>query len=60
MGDFGNHLFEFRNKTRFVWLVRASLMAAHEAEQRREFRRNVAGGAGFFGYFLFRHLKESN
>jgi len=33
-------------------------MAAHEAEQRREFRRNVAGGVFLFGYFLLDKQKK--
>ncbi len=34
-GVFGNHLFELPDKPRLVWLVRASLIAAREVEQRR-------------------------
>ena len=52
MGVFVNHLFELRSKPRFVWLVRASLIDAHEAEQHRGFRRNVGGGVFLFGYFI--------
>jgi len=36
MEDFGNRLFESRNKPRFMWLVRMSSIAAHEAEQHRK------------------------
>jgi len=49
MGVFGNHLFELRCKPRFVWLVRASLIDAHEGEQRR---KQAGGGVFLFGYFI--------
>jgi hypothetical protein len=57
-GDFGNHLFELRNRPRFMWPVRASLIAARLGEQRRGFRRNAAGGAFFFGFFLLGKQKK--
>jgi hypothetical protein len=48
-GGFGNHLFELRDKPRFVWLVRASLIAARYGEQRKE---EAAGGVFLFGHFI--------
>ena len=49
MGAFVNHLFELRSKPRFVWLVRASLIDAHEGEQHRI---QAGGGVFLFGYFI--------
>ena len=49
MGAFVNHLFEFRSKPCFVWLVRASSIDAHEGEQRR---KQAGGGVFLFGYFI--------
>lgn len=49
-GVFGNHLSELRNKPRFVWLVRASLIAPMMASSAGDVKRQR--GALFFGYFL--------
>ena len=52
MGAFVNHLFELRGGLRSLQDARASLIDAHEGEQRRGFRRNVGGGVFLFGYFI--------
>lgn len=49
MEVFGNRMFELRNKPQFLWLVRASSIAVHEAEQRR---KQVDEGSLLFGYFF--------
>ena len=51
-GAFGNHLFELRNRPRFVWPVRVSLIDARVDEQRRESRRGKVEGGLLFDFFL--------
>ena len=57
LGDFSEDLFEHRDKPRFVWLVRASSAAPNFLKQRR---KQAAGGALFFGYFLLSKQKQSD
>ena len=59
-GAFGNHLFEFRNRPRGLWPVRASLIAARLGEQRRGFRRNAAGGGLLFDYLRLAKQEKVN
>jgi hypothetical protein len=49
LGDFSEDLFEFRDKPRFVWHVRASSAAPNFLKQHR---KQAVGGVFLFGYFI--------
>jgi len=49
MGVFVNHLFKLRGGLRSLQAARASLIDAHEGEQRR---KQAGGGVFLFGYFI--------
>ncbi len=57
-GAFGHRLFEFRNKPRSVWLVRASF----DGRPASRVAQNKSGswGALSFGYLFFVQAKKSN
>ena len=55
MGGFGNHLFELRGGLRSLQAARASLIDAHEGEQRRV---KAGGGVFFFPLFLLDKQKK--
>lgn len=55
-GAFGQHLFELRNKPRFVWLVRVGLMAARDEAAQEKL--SGSGAAFFFGFLLLAAQKK--
>ena len=55
LGDFERGLFEFRDKPRTLWLVRASSAAPTFLKQHR---KQAVGGSLFFGFFLLAKQKK--
>jgi len=58
VGVVGHRLFEFRNKPRLVWLVRASFDGRPPSRVAQESSRSW--GALSFGYLFFGQAKKSN
>ena len=57
LGDFERGLFEFRDKPRTLWLVRASSAAPDFLKRRRE-AEGRGRGSLFFGFFLLAKQKK--